>query len=81
MLTERALTETGFNWVECSFAVGLPCLVAACLAFTDRDRRALAWYFGGAALFAFGLATASFPFFLAARSRACGIMPIRDRTR
>jgi hypothetical protein len=55
------------NWVETSFAVGLPALACALLALLDRARRQLVWFFGGAALLAFGLATAQQPFLTLAR--------------
>lgn len=55
------------NWVETSFAIGLVPLAAAALAFVDRQRRALVWFFAAAALLSFGIATADQPFFGLAR--------------
>ncbi|MBL9078808.1 MAG: YfhO family protein [Planctomycetes bacterium] len=59
---------SGFqSWVETSFAIGLPPLALACLAFAARERRALAWFFAAVALAAFGTATADQPFLSVAR--------------
>jgi hypothetical protein len=55
------------NWVECSFAVSLPALLCALLAFTDRSRRLVVALFGALAVLAFGVATGSQPFFGLAR--------------
>lgn len=55
------------NWVECSFAVSLPALLCAMLAFADRERRRFVVFFGALAVLAFGIATGSQPFFGLAR--------------
>jgi len=55
----QPVEAAGYNWVECTFAFGLAPFACMLLAFHDRDRRGAALYFAGAALFAFGLATAT----------------------
>jgi hypothetical protein len=56
---QRPDVETGYNWVECSFAFGLVPLVGALFAFGDAVRRRTAWFFALVAVFGFGLATAT----------------------
>ncbi len=55
------------SWVETSFAIGMAPLALACLAWANRERRALAWFFAAAGLLAFGVATADQPFLTVAR--------------
>ena len=55
------------SWVETTFAIGTAPLALACLAWSSRERRALAWLFGGVAVLAFGVATADQPFLSLAR--------------
>jgi hypothetical protein len=59
VLLAQPIGRTGMNWVECSFAVGIPGLLAACTALGARARRSTAWLFAGVGLFGFGLATGS----------------------
>ncbi|MFY9344392.1 MAG: hypothetical protein WAT39_18005 [Planctomycetota bacterium] len=51
--------QTGYNWVECSFAFGTVPLVCTLLALGDALRRRTALFFAFAAVFGFGLATAT----------------------
>src|SRR5262249_55846490 len=60
--TQAAGGRTFQSWGECSFGIGLPGVGCALLAFQDRARRALAAFFGAAALLGFGLATGRPPF-------------------
>lgn len=55
------------NWVECACAMSIPGLMAALLAFFDRQRRAIVWFCGGLLVLGFGMATGSQPFFFLAR--------------
>jgi len=55
------------SWVETSFSIGVVPLAFVCLAWCGRQRRALAWFFGGIGLLAFGMATADQPFLSLAR--------------
>ncbi|MBX3465121.1 MAG: YfhO family protein [Planctomycetes bacterium] len=55
------------SWTETSCAIGIAPLALSGLAWADRGRRALAWFFGAIALLAFGTATADQPFLAVAR--------------
>ncbi|MBK8101117.1 MAG: YfhO family protein [Planctomycetes bacterium] len=54
--------QTVYNWVETSFAFGLPALACALLALFERARRELVWFFVGAGVLAFLFAAADEPF-------------------
>ena len=47
--------------------MSVPALVAALLAFFDRQRRAVVWFCGAMLVLGFGMATGSQPFFFLAR--------------
>ncbi|MEC8653489.1 MAG: YfhO family protein [Planctomycetota bacterium] len=55
------------NWVESSYAVGVIPLAAAASALCARRHRVQAWFFGLFAVCAFGMATATEPFFAVAQ--------------
>lgn len=55
----QPVEQPGYNWVECTFAFGIAPFVSMLLAFCNRERRMMAVYFAAAAMFAFGLATAT----------------------
>jgi|GEM_PF-2548363 len=54
------------NWVETSYAVGVAPLAAAVSALFSRSHRRYAWFFAMFGACAFGMATATEPFFTAA---------------
>ena len=55
------------NWVETSYAVGVVPLAAAVSALFSRRHRRHAWFFAAFAVCAFGMASASEPFFTLAK--------------
>lgn len=70
VLLEQPLRADGSafqNWVETSFAVGVLPLAAAITSLFSTRHRLFSWFFALFAVCAFGMATASQPFFSVAR--------------